>query len=87
VQLGVVHLQAGRRRDVRRGDRAGTLLAQVHVHGLVVLGGDDELLEVQDDVRHVLGDAGDGRELVQHSLDPDAGDGGTGDRRQEGAAQ
>src|SRR6185436_2978485 len=30
VQVGVVHLDSGRRRDVGSGDRAGTLFAQVH---------------------------------------------------------
>jgi hypothetical protein len=62
----------------------GALLAQVHRHRLVVLGGDDELLEVQDDVGDVLGDPGHGGELVEHSLDPDAGHGCAGDRRQQG---
>ena len=87
VQVRVVHLNAGRRRDVRGGDRARTLLAQVHVHRLVVLGRDDEVLEVQDDVGDVLGHARHGRELVQHALDPDAGDSGTGNRRQQRTAQ
>ena len=37
VQVGVVHLDAGRRLDVGRGDRAGALLAQVHDDRLVML--------------------------------------------------
>jgi hypothetical protein len=71
VQLRVVHLDARRRRDVGRGDRARTLLAQVHHHWLVVLGGDDQLLEVEDDVGDILLDPGHRGELVQHSLDAD----------------
>jgi len=39
------------------------------------------------DVGDILGDPGDRGELVQHSLDPDAGDGGTRNRGQERAAQ
>ena len=58
MQVGVVHLDAGGRRDVGRGDRTGSLLAQVHHDRLVVLGGDDELLEVQDQLGDVLLDPG-----------------------------
>ena len=57
VQVGVVHLDTGRRRDVGGGDDAGALLAQVHDDRLVVLGGDDELLDVQDEVGDVFLDA------------------------------
>src|SRR6516165_9184284 len=46
VQLGVVHLHAGRRRDIGRGHLAGALLAQVHDDRLVVLGGHHEFLQV-----------------------------------------
>ena len=87
VQLGVVHLDAGRGRDVRRGHLAGTLLAQVHDHRLVVLGGHDQFLEVQDDVGHVFLDAGHRRELVQDALDPDAGDGRARDGGQQRAPE
>ena len=82
-----MHLDTGRRRDVGGGDLAGTLLAQVHRDGLVVLGGDDEVLEVQDDLGDVLLDPLDGGELVEHTVDLDARDRGTGDGRQEGTAQ
>ena len=87
VQLGVVHVDAGRRRDVGRGDLARALLAQVHDDRLVALGADDQFLEVQDDVGDVFLDALDGGELVQHAVDADAGDGRPGDRGQQGAAQ
>jgi hypothetical protein len=84
VQIGVVHLDTSRRRDVRRGDRTRALLAQVHHHGLVVLGGDDQLLEVQDDVGDVFPDPGDRGELVQHALDPNRRDRRAGDGGQQG---
>ena len=87
LQLGVVHLDTRGRRDVGRGDVAGALLAQVHDDRLVVLAGDDELLDVQDDLGDVFLDAGHCRELVQHAFDADAGDGCAGDRRQQGAAK
>jgi hypothetical protein len=65
LDVGVVHLDAGRRRDVGGGDVAGALLAQVHGDRLVVLGGDDEVLQVQDDLGDVLLDPLDGGELVE----------------------
>ena len=83
VHLGVVHRHAGRRDDVTRGDLTGALLAQVHGDRLVLLRGHDETLEVQDDVGDVFLDAGDGGELVQHTVDANAGDRSAGDRRQQ----
>ncbi|GMA88061.1 hypothetical protein GCM10025868_33110 [Angustibacter aerolatus] len=87
MQVGVVHLDTRRRGDVGGRHGAGTLLAQVHHDRLVVLAGDDQLLDVEDDLGDVLLDPGDRGELVQHAVDAQAGDGGTGDRRQEGAAE
>src|SRR5699024_1716397 len=87
VQVRVVHLHTGRRCDVRRGDRAGALLAQVHDDRLVVLAGDDQGLQVEDNLGDILLDPRDGGELVQHPVDADAGDGGTGDAGQQGPAQ
>ena len=87
LEIGVVHGDAGGRRDVGGGDVTGALLAQVHGDRLVVLGGNHQLLEVQDQLGDVLLDAGDGGELVQHAVDADAGDAGAGDGRQQGAAQ
>src|SRR6478609_7965019 len=87
LEVGVVDLDAGRRSDVRGGDVTGTRLAQVHGDGLVVLRGDDEALEVEDDLGDVFLDALDGRELVKDAVDPNARDRGTGDRAQQGTAQ
>ena len=86
VEVGVVHLDAGRGRDVGRGDGARALLAQVHDDRLVVLRGDDELLDVEDQLGHVLLDTRHGGELVQDAVDADAGDSRAGDGRQQGAA-
>jgi hypothetical protein len=87
VQVGVVDLHPRRRRDVRGGHGAGALLAQVHDDRLVVLAGDDELLDVEDELGDVLLHPRDGGELVQDAVDPDARDCGTGDGRQQRAAQ
>src|SRR4051812_35478683 len=87
VQVRVVELHAGRRRDVRGGDDAGPLLAQVGDHGLVMLGGDGQVLDVQDDLGDIFLDTGNRGELVQHTVDPDAGYGSTGDRGQQRAAE
>src|SRR6185369_1457042 len=87
VHLRVVHRHAGRRNDVTRGDLTWTLLAQVHGDRLVLLRGHDQPLEVQDDVGDVFLDSGHGGELVQHTVDANAGDGCAGNRRQQRAPQ
>src|SRR4029079_8071851 len=87
LQVGVVHLDTGRGRDVGSGDVAGTLLAEVHGDRLVVLRGDDEALEVEDDLGDVFLDALDRRELVERRVHLDAGDRGTRDRGQEGTTE
>jgi hypothetical protein len=87
VQVRGVHLDAGGRRDVGGGHGAGALLAQVHDDRLVGLGGDDQLLEVQDEVGDVLLHPGDRGELVQDPVDPDAGDSGAGDGAEQRAAE
>src|SRR4051812_1648699 len=50
LQVGVVHLDARGRLDVSRGHDSGARLAQHHGDRLVVLAGDDEALEVEDDL-------------------------------------
>src|SRR5690606_21176866 len=86
-QVWVVHLDTRGRRDVGGGDVTGAGLAQVHGDRLVVLGGDDEALEVEDHLGHDLLDALDGRELVEHVVDPDAGDRRPRDGGEQGAPQ
>ena len=87
MHAGVVHRDTGGRHDVARGDRARTLLTQVHGDRLVLLGRHDQTLEVQDDGGDIFFDAGHGGELVQHAVDADAGDGRAGNRRQQRASQ
>ena len=87
VQVRVVDGHTGRRVDVGSGDLAGAGLAQVHSDGLVLLRGEDQALEVQDDLGDVLDTALDGGELVLDSLDLDARHGGARDGRQQGATQ
>src|SRR5690606_6684808 len=53
----------------------------------VVLGGDDDVLDVEDDLGDILLDPGDRGELVEHAVDPDARDRGTGDRGEQGPTQ
>jgi hypothetical protein len=66
-----------------------TRAAHVDAEGdrLVGLRREHEVLEVQDDVGDVLGDPGDGVELVQGVVETDLRDGGAGDRRQQRAPQ
>src|SRR3546814_5005018 len=54
---------------------------------LVAVADEDEVLQGQDDVGDVLGDTGDGVELVEGVVEAQLGDGGAGDRRQQGAPQ
>ena len=86
-QLRVVHLDARRSGDVGGRDLTGALLAQVGGDGLVVLAGDDQVLDVEDDLGDILLDARDGRELVEHAVDADARHGCAGDRGEEGATE
>src|ERR1035437_1278098 len=87
VEVRVVHLDTCRRRDVRGGNRTRALLAQVHHDRLVVLAGDDQTLDVQDDLGDVFLDTGDRRELMQHAVDTQARHGRTGDAREQSATK
>ena len=48
---------------------------------------EDDFLEVEDDVGHVLDDVADGRELVERAVDADGRDGRALERREEHAAE
>src|SRR5450830_710335 len=87
VEVGVVHLDTRRRDDVRGRDSAATLLAQVHDDGLVVLRGDHELLDVEDDLGDVFLHTRDRRELVQNAIDADGRDCGPRDRGEQGPTE
>jgi hypothetical protein len=62
-------------------------VAKVRGDGLVVLAGDDEVLDVQDDLGDVFLHTGHSGELVQHTVDTDAGHGRARDGGQQGATQ
>ena len=87
MQVGVQYLHARGGLDVSRRHLRRALGPQISGHGLVHFGPNHQPLQVQDDVRDVLGNLWDGGELVQHALDLDRRDGGAGDGRQERPAQ
>src|SRR5437764_28830 len=60
-------------------DADGLLLLRVHP--------EEDFLEVEDDVGDVLGNVGDGGELVLHAFDADAGHGGALQRAEQHAPQ
>ena len=86
-QIGVHHLDVAGGGDVAGGDfgRAGG--GELEALRPLALHPQRDLLHVEDDVGHVLAHAGERRELVQHVLDLDRGDGGALQRREQHAAQ
>ena len=52
-----------------------------------MLAGDDQALDVEDDLGDVFLHTGDRGELVQDAVDAQAGDGRTRDAREQGATQ
>ena len=72
----------------RGRDDAGALLGDVDLDlGRRAVQADDEVLEVEDDVRDVLAHAGERRELVGDALDLHGGDRGALERGQQHAAK
>ena len=86
-ELGVEDLHVADGVDVARRDGAGAGLAKRHALRAVALHPDGDRLDVEDDVRHVLADARDRRELVQHAVDVHRRHRRALKRRQEHAAQ
>ena len=87
-ELRVEDLEVGGGDDVSRRDDAGTVLGDVGLDLAVPLrGAADEALQVQDDVRDVLADARDRRELVLDALDLDGRDCTALERREQDAPQ
>ena len=82
-----MHLDASWRGNVSGGDRTRALLAQVHHDRLVVLAGDDQTFDVQDDLGDVFIDTGDRRELMQHAVNAQTRNGRTGDAREQSATK
>ena len=87
VQVGVEDLDVAGLADVAGGDVGRALHVEPQGDGLLAVAHQHEVLEVEDDVGDVLGDTGDGVELVERIIEAELRDGGAGDRRQEGAAQ
>src|SRR3954452_22336645 len=88
VRVRVEDLDPGRQIDVARSDLPGSRhdqgrfdLGRIRVHAA------HDALEVEDDVRHILGDALDGRELVRDPLDPDRGHSSAREAGEQHAAQ
>src|SRR5690606_10917792 len=75
------------RLDVASGHHARTLLAHNHALRALALHGDGDFLDVQDDVSHVLTNAGDRRELMQHAVNLHSLDGRALKRRQQDATK
>src|SRR3954464_8613894 len=88
VGVRVEDLDAGGQVDITRGDlaRAGDDQRGLDLRGVRVHATDDAL-EVEHDVRDVLGDALDRGELVRDALDANGGDGSAGQRAEQHAAQ
>src|SRR5699024_1186213 len=87
VQIRVVDLHVCRWLDVAGSDDARALLAEVHDHRLIRVGGQNQALDVQDDVGDSLLDPVDRGELVEHTVDLHAGDRCARDGRQQGTAE
>ncbi len=87
MQVAVEDVDLAGRGDEVRGDLTRTLTTEEDLDRRVTRAAQHQLLEVEDDVGHVLLDTLDGAELVQHALDAHAGHRGAGDGRQQGAAQ
>ena len=85
LRIEDLHLTVGL--DVAGSDDA--LAGGLDINGLGTLAVElgDDTLDVQDDLRHVLLDPGDGGELMLHTGDLDAGDGGPGQRGQKDPAK
>ena len=66
---------------------APALLLEHHALHAVGVNAQRDLLDVEDDVGHILAHAGDRRELVQHAVDLHRLDRGALQRRQQHAAQ
>ena len=85
VRVGAGH--TGRRGDVAGGHFALTVLAQVHDDRFVIFAGEHDSLDVEQDLGHVLLDAGQSGELVQGTGDTHRRHSGTRDGAQERTAQ
>ena len=87
MQIRVVDFYTGGHLNIACGELTLALQPQVGDHGLVVLRGNGEFLDVQDNLGHILGHTCNGAELVKHTVDTDAGHGSTGNGGQQGTTE
>src|SRR5207248_7134221 len=88
LEVRVEDLEVRGRLDVGGRDDTLAALGEPDLHlGRFAVEDADELLQVEDDVRHVLADAGQGREFVRDALDLHRGDRGALQRGEQHPAQ
>jgi hypothetical protein len=83
VQVGVEDLDVGGRLQVARDRVTRAALVEAERHRLVRVDPDQEVLQVQDDVGHVLLHPRQGGELVEGVVEAHLGDGRAGDGREQ----
>src|SRR5436189_448728 len=87
LEIGIEDLELRRSLDVLRCDGAYTPLRETYFDlGRVAVQAGDQVLEVEEDVGHVLPDARQRRELVRDALDLHRGDRSALERREQHAA-
>src|SRR5581483_3301662 len=87
VRSRIENLDVGVRFEIGGSHDARSLLLQVERLGTLTVHPEGDLLEVENDVGHVLDHTGQGRELVQHALDANRGDRGSFDRGEQHATE
>jgi hypothetical protein len=87
VQVRVQHLDVGVHLEVAGAHLALAPHLERGLLGAVALELEAHLLQVEDDLGHVLDHAGQGRELVEHAVDSHRGDRRALQRREQRAAQ
>ena len=68
-----MNLNAGWGLDVTCGNNSSAFLADIHRDRLIGVGGEHQALDVEDDVRNIFDNTGNGGELVQNAFDANAG--------------
>ncbi len=84
---GVEDLDIGTHLQVASGGVAGAALVEPDGHRLVAVHPEQQVLEVEDEVGHVLFHPGEGGELVEGVVETHLGDGRARDGREQGAAE
>ena len=82
-EFGVENLNVGAELNVGSSNNAGAGLVDADGDGLFGLAGDDDVLEVQDDIGDVFLDAGKRCEFVKRFVETNLGDGSTRDGRKQ----